>query len=168
MQKMNQLKYSIWLLPSKEDKAYLSEVIQSFGAEYDAPVFDPHCTIFSPISDLDSAKAIIDQINFKPFEVPMTVLGQTDIIWKTVFIELQKKNQLTILNQIFKESFDVEYNFQPHISLIYKTMESDSKNAIIQKLDLKKSYIMDGIGIVETSGPVEEWKSVYEVNFNRD
>ena len=41
-------------------------------------------------------------------------------------------------------------------------MDSDLKNKIIKKLDLKDTYKVNGIAIVNTDGPVERWKSVYE------
>ncbi|MEA1881827.1 MAG: hypothetical protein U9N31_05440 [Candidatus Marinimicrobia bacterium] len=159
-------KYSFWLLPGKEDKAYLSKTIQSLGKEYNAPVFDPHCTLFSPVSDFESAKTIINQLNFKPFEVTMSGLHQSEIIWKTVFIELEINPYLILLNYLFQQAFDMDYNFQPHISLIYKEMNMETKMIIIEKLIVKNSYRMSRIAIVDTTGPVEGWESVYEILLN--
>ncbi|HIA99465.1 MAG TPA: hypothetical protein EYO30_05690 [Gemmatimonadetes bacterium] len=163
---MNQPNYSIWLLPSETDKLYLSQTIQPLGKKYDAPVFDPHCTLFSPITDPESAKTIIDQLNFKPFEVTMSGLNQSDNIWKTLFIELENNAQMTILNQLFSQTIDFEYDFQPHISLIYKELNMNTKKTVIEKLIVKNSYRMGSIAIVDTSGPVEDWKIVYEVKLS--
>jgi len=164
---MSQSKYSIWLIPSDSDKVYLSSIIQSLSDAYDAPTFAPHCTIFSPISDLEALKAIIQHLKFKPFEVTMGGLNQSEVIWKTVFIELEANPHLTLLNYLFNQAFDPGYVFQPHLSLIYKEMDVDSKKAIINNLDLKKFYKMHRLAVVDTSGPVETWKSVYEENWNK-
>mgnify|MGYP001307333115 CR=1 FL=1 len=40
---------SIWLTPAKEDSAYLQEIVNELASEYQAPVFSPHCTLYSPI-----------------------------------------------------------------------------------------------------------------------
>jgi len=155
-------KYSIWLLLSKEDKTYISDIISSLGIEYNAPIFHPHCTLFSPVTNLETAQTLIDQLNFKPFDVQMRGLGQTDIIWKTVFIKLEASPYLTLLNYLFSQAFDTDYEFLPHFSLIYKEMDSNLKNKIINKLDLKETYRVNGIAIVNTAGQVERWKRVYE------
>ena len=155
-------KYYIWLLLSKKDKIYISDIISSLGKEYNAPIFHPHCTLISPVTHLETAQTLIDQLNFKPFDVQMRGFGQTDIIWKTVFIKLEANPYLTLLNYLFSQAFDTDYNFLPHFSLIYKDMDSDLKNKIIKKLDLKDTYKVNGIAIVNTDGPVERWKSVYE------
>ena len=155
-------KYSIWLLLSKEDKTYISDIISSLGIEYNAPIFHPHCTLFSPVTNLETAQTLIDQLNIKPFDVQMRGLGQTDIIWKTVFIKLEASPYLTLLNYLFSQAFDTDYEFLPHFSLIYKEMDSNLKNKIINKLDLKETYRVNGIAIVNTASQVERWKRVYE------
>ena len=55
----------------------------------------------------------------------------------------------------------MDYEFKPHISLIYQSIPSKKRNAIIGTLDLKKYYKMHGIAIMDTSQSVEGWKKVY-------
>ncbi|MDP6340174.1 MAG: hypothetical protein QF842_07655 [Candidatus Marinimicrobia bacterium] len=162
---MNQPKYSIWLLPSIADRDYLSEIIQSLGAEYDAPVFDPHCTIFTPVNDLESAKTIIDQLNFKPFKVSVSGLNQSDIIWKTVFVDLETDPHLILLNYLFHQAFDTDYDFQPHISLIYKNLPTGLRKEIIHNLPNIESFWLGSISIVNTTGVVNDWGNIYEKKF---
>jgi|TARA_B100000470_G_C19775296_1_gene385026 hypothetical protein len=159
---MNQTKYSIWLLPSESDQSYLSPTIQSLGQKYEAPVFDPHCTIFSPITDPESARTIIDQLNFKPFEVTLSGLNQSDNIWKTVFINLETNPHLILLNYLFAQAFEEAYDFQPHISLIYKKLTTDDRKEIIRNLPQIKSLLFGSISIVNTTGSVTDWENIYE------
>ena len=95
-------------------KIYISDIISSLGKEYNAPIFHPHCTLISPVTDLETAQTLIDQLNFEPFDVQMRGFGQTDIIWKTVFIKLEANPYLTLLNYLFSQAFDTDYNFLPH------------------------------------------------------
>jgi len=44
---------SIWLTPVEEDGNHLQKLIQELAEEYEAPIFPPHCTLYSP-SDLNS------------------------------------------------------------------------------------------------------------------
>ena len=158
---MTQPEYSIWLMPSKTDLAYLSTIIQSLGRKYDAPTFEPHCTLFSPISDLKTSIKVIDTFGSQPFQVKSVCLNHSDVIWKTVFIELEMNDELEWLNQKFSDIFVIDYEFKPHISLIYQSIPSKKRNAINGTLDLKKYYKMHGIAIMDTSQSVEGWKKVY-------
>ncbi|MDD9880706.1 MAG: hypothetical protein OXR70_02430 [Candidatus Marinimicrobia bacterium] len=162
---MSQSKYSIWLMPSDSDKVYLSSMIQSLSEVYDAPPFEPHCTIYSSVDDLESAKTIIDQLNFKPFEAKVNGLSQSDYIWKTIIFELETNPHLLLLHYLFNQAMLDPYTFEPHVSLIYKKMGEGERERIIQSLSIMSKINFDRIAIVNTSEPVSEWTSVFEKQF---
>ncbi len=162
---MSQSKYSIWLMPSDSDKVYLSSMIQSLSEAYDAPPFEPHCTIYSSVDDLESAKTIIDQLNFKPFEAKVNGLSQSDYIWKTIIFELETNPHLLLLHYLFDQAMLDPYTFEPHVSLIYKKMGEGERERIIQSLSIMSKINFDRIAIVNTSEPVSEWTSVFEKQF---
>lgn len=162
---MSQSKYSIWLMPSDSDKVYLSSMIQSLFDAYDAPPFEPHCTIYSSVDDLESAKTIIDQLNFKPFEAKVNGLSQSDYIWKTIIFELETNPHLLLLHYLFDQAMLDPYTFEPHVSLIYKKMGEGERERIIQSLSIMSKINFDRIAIVNTSEPVSEWTSVFEKQF---
>ena len=58
---MNQEKFSIWLVPSDIDVDFINIIIHSLSKKYLAPTFMPHCTIFSPIIDINKAQDTIEQ-----------------------------------------------------------------------------------------------------------
>lgn len=163
---MSQSKYSIWLIPGEKDQNYLSQIIESLADNYGAPGFDPHVTLFSSIQDIELAKTIISQINYKPFQLKISGLNQSENIWKTIFLELEIDSHLTLLNYIFDKAFNIEYDFKPHISLIYKKMVAQTKESIMLSLELKNTYLINGIAIVDTTGPVKTWNKVHEVFWN--
>jgi len=158
---MSKQTFSIWLLPIDSDHNYLSKIIQSLSEEYDAPFFQPHCTLFSSFSDIYSAKKIIDQIDLDFFDVEVRSISQSSDIWKTVFIELKNSSQLQNLNCLLKGLKDEDYLFSPHISLIYKLLDVNKRKKIIQSLSIKKSFSFGKISIVNTAGHVESWETVY-------
>lgn len=162
---MSQSKYSIWLMPSDSDKVYLSSIIQSLSEAYDAPPFEPHCTIYSSVDDLESAKTIIDQLNFKPFEAKVNGLSQSDYIWKTIIFELETNPHLLLLHYLFDQAMLDPYTFEPHVSLIYKKMGEGERERIIQSLSIMSKINFDRIATVNTSEPVSEWTSVFEKQF---
>ncbi len=158
---MSKQTFSIWLLPIDSDHNYLSKIIQSLSEEHDAPFFQPHCTLFSSFSDIYSAKKIIDQIDLDFFDVEVRSISQSSDIWKTVFIELKNSSQLQNLNCLLKGLKDEDYLFYPHISLIYKLLDINKRKKIIQSLSIKKSFSFGKISIVNTTGHVESWETVY-------
>lgn len=152
-------------MPSDSDKVYLSSMIQSLSEVYDAPPFEPHCTIYSSVDDLESAKTIIDQLNFKPFEAKVNGLSQSDYIWKTIIFELETNPHLLLLHYLFNQAMLDPYTFEPHVSLIYKKMGEGERERIIQSLSIMSKINFDRIAIVNTSEPVSEWTSVFEKQF---
>ena len=93
-------------------------------------------------------------------------MNQSENIWKTIFLELEIDPHLTLLNYIFDKAFNIEYDFKPHISLIYKKMVTQTKESIMSSLELKNTYLINGIAIVDTTGPVKAWNKVHEVFWN--
>ena len=158
---MSKQTFSIWLLPIDSDYNYLLKIIRSLSKEHDAPFFQPHCTLFSPFNNINSARKIIDQIDLDFFDVEVRRISQSSDIWKTVFIELKNSSQLQNLNCLLKGLKDEDYLFSPHISLIYKLLDVNKRKKIIQSLSIKKSFSFGKISIVNTAGHVESWETVY-------
>ena len=159
---------SIWLIPTKNDQAYLQNIVHGLSLEYKAPLFSPHCTLYSPI---DIAKSELEEIldyvasGSSPLSVKIDKLKFTSNIWKTV---LENSQQLIQLQQKLIREIPLphQYDFSPHISLIYKSMSTRKKKGIIEKLSLKSTYKMDKISAVETGSDVINWKNITEMKLN--
>ena len=162
---------SIWLIPAREDAQYIQVIIDNLSINYQAPVFSPHCTLYSPI-DLPKAelKKILEQSakNMKSFYVKNIMISHTKDIWKTIFIELLRSSELEQLQQEVISQFQVEkpYKFSPHISLLYKEISDKIKEDIIRNLQVKNSFKMDKIAAVRTGPNVDNWETVVEIPFH--
>ncbi len=160
---------SLWLTPSEEDESYLQNIINDLASEYQAPVFSPHLTLYSP-TDLskdvlrDRITSVAERTN--KLYVTMNGLNHTMNIWKTVFIELEDSPELLDLQQNIVSSIPnlKPYSFEPHISLIYKEMPMEKKEKIIRNLAVRNSYKMDKIIAMKTGPNVEQWEKVMEVS----
>jgi 2'-5' RNA ligase len=153
-------------LPSKNYHKLIYDKIKELSKVYDSEPFQPHCTLISPVYDIELAKDIIHEIDINPFRVKPITLNQSSNIWKTVFIELEKNEILNQLYQLFQNKQPPNEDFVPHISLIYKTMEEKERMGIVDSLRIEQFYKFSGIAIIETSKAVEHWKTVYEVFWN--
>ena len=162
---------SIWLIPAREDAQYIQVIIDNLSINYQAPVFSPHCTLYSPI-DLPKAelKKILERSakNMKSFYVKNIMISHTEDLWKTIFIELLRSSELEQLQQEVISQFQVEqpYKFSPHISLLYKEISDKIKEDIIRNLQVKNSFKMDKIAAVRTGPNVDNWETVVEIPFH--
>ena len=162
---------SIWLIPAPADAQYLQGIINNLAATYQAPVFNTHCTLYSP-TDLPAAevKQILKQSanNIKSFYVKKATIRHTKNIWKTIFIELLSSPELEQLQQAVISQFPEgqPYEFLPHISLIYKKMPGKQKEDIIRNLHVKNYFKMDKIAAIRTEPNVDNWETVVEIPFH--
>lgn len=151
---------------SKNDQKLIYNKIEELSKVYNSELFQPHCTLISPVYDIELAKDIIHEIDINPFRVKPIKLNQSSNIWKTVFIELEKNELLNQLYQLFQNKQPPNEDFVPHISLIYKTMKEKERMGIVDSLRIQQFYEFSGIAIIDTSKAVEHWKTVYEVFWN--
>ena len=162
---------SIWLIPAPADAQYLQGIINNLAATYQAPVFNTHCTLYSP-TDLPALeiKKILEQSanNMESFYVKKATISHTENIWKTIFIELLKSPELEQLQQAVIRQFPKvqPYEFLPHISLIYKEIPDKKKEDIIRNLQVKDSFKIDKIAAVRTGPNVDNWATVVEIPFH--
>ena len=110
---------------------------------------------------MNKAQTIINQLDQKEFQVNVKSIDESDDIWKTVFLKLVNNSTLKKINALFSQAFPEIYQFDPHISLIYKKLDAKKRKSILTKLDMKKAFVIDKISIVRTSGSVESWEAVY-------
>jgi len=162
---------SIWLIPAPADAQYLQGIINKLAATYQAPVFNTHCTLYSP-TDLPAleVKKILEQSanNMESFYVKKATISHTENIWKTIFIELLRSPELEQLQQAVISQFPngQPYEFLPHISLLYKEIPDKKKEDIIRNLQVKNSFKMDKIAAVRTGPNVDNWATVVEIPFH--
>lgn len=172
-------KISFWLIPAREDRAYLQDIIETLAKEYEAPVFTPHVTIYSgeyqPEVSLDS---IIEQAIRK---VPSFSLNVEQILYtkeftKTIFVQFHPNLLLSQISETLHNSSTQpsQFTLNPHLSLIYQHLNEVTQKNIIAKLNLAKSEVLfnEVRAIltgkkVQTTADVESWKVICKKNLQR-
>jgi 2'-5' RNA ligase len=160
--------FSVWLIPAQKDFDYFGNVINKMARKQGVPAFRPHVTLF--VGQTDSLKKI-EQIlknstNLpRPFSLKTNGLDVTEAKFKTLFITLNNNEQLATLSlEIGKIALKNEYHFKPHLSLLYKDMPLNEKEALLKKIDLKATTItFDKIELIREDDPdiVSEWIPVF-------
>lgn len=162
--------YAIWLSLEKKDEEILQSIIDDLGKKYDAPSFKPHITVYGLVNTgLKNLTNYIEHISNQcaPFDVELSDVSYSEDLWKTLFLNLKPHESMTKINQILTERLNKfsSYYFTPHISLIYKHMPIQLKQQIIQKLELRNHYRVEGISIDQYSEKIEDWKIVSKFSF---
>lgn len=153
--------YSVWLEPAINDAKYISKIIRRLGRKYDAPVFAPHITICGNIARYAQAnKAINTCADLPKIRVTCTKIRHSNYLWKTLYLEIKKDKKLQLINNTFGSNLKNRYKFAPHISLIYKKLDTNTKKQIIRGLKLKRIYSFDKITIIRSSKNISKWKKM--------
>lgn len=165
--------FSVWLVPQKNEEEYLSKIVKDLAIEHQSPVFTPHLTLLGGINtNFEDLKDAIDRTfdTIKPFKIKKTRLNQSELFFKTVFIEFELdeilQNAFTALSEnTDKRSIE---EFKPHISLMYKTMPTEEKLKVIEKLNVKDEFLIDSVYIQAPKEGnhdflnVKGWRVLYE------
>jgi len=163
--------HAIWLTFSKSDRDYLKNVIDAISEKYNAPKFEPHITVYGLI---DSKLSLIDDVinevaqNSNSFLVKKSEILQSEILWKTVYIELEMNQKLELVHNNIKKHFEkiLKYKFNPHVSLIYKILPTEKKIKIINELKIKKEFKVNKIAIQKFFPNIEKWEIIKEYDLN--
>ena len=118
----------------------MAAIIRRLAEQYDAPVFDPHVTVYGGcFADDDAMCELLDATvtNVPPLALTVTKLDVTDEFFKTLFIAFEPSAELAHLSEQMRRrlSCPAPYDLQPHLSLLYKQMPADEKRRIIAGLD---------------------------------
>lgn len=158
--------YSIWVEPTAKDAKYLIQIICKLAKKYDSPTFNPHITVYSGVQNVSTAKsAVRNCVNMKKFTVEATDLEFSDNLWKTVFINVKENQELKQIHNTIKKDIPLnpKYEFNPHISLIYKKLDDSQKQGIIDDLKIKSKLTFDKITVVISSKNVEKWEVIDKI-----
>ena len=161
--------HAIWLTFSENDRNYLKNIMDDLSEKYYAPKFEPHITVYGLV---DSEMSLIENIakeailNCNSFLVEKSEILQSEELWKTVYIELKMNKHLELVSKNLKKHFEkiVKYQFNPHISLIYKILPIEEKIKIIKELDIKNKFMVNKLVVQKFFPDVEKWKIVKEYN----
>jgi hypothetical protein len=151
---------------------FFQALVSDLAARYDAPPFQPHLTLigsdfhdafdFSRLDEIQTPAAIELQIDSIQFSEKYT---------KTLFVRFQPHAELTALRAAVARAIgeDASDDYDPHVSLIYKTMPAEKKAELARNIELPFERVpFDAIKAVavpekiETAADVEAWRDVWQ------
>jgi hypothetical protein len=167
-----------WLIPAEPARSYFHSLIEDFARRFDAPIFEPHVTLYTTEPGNEAPARMLRQ-TFRNTETPhlfVTAVKYSDEFTKTLFVEFRPDHLLGELSRKLRagSKLQSEYELNPHVSLLYKTMARETKANLANSLrlpfdevrfDSAKAVISPAK--IEARSDVEAWRVVAEENFAR-
>jgi Cyclic phosphodiesterase-like protein len=158
-----------WLIPGEPAHSFFQRIIDDLARRYDAPVFEPHVTVYVGADCVDSAQQALAESARQSTPINIAPLGvqQSDKFIKTLFVQFALSAELRRASQIICDAAQdsSEYELKPHLSLLYKKMEAAARRNLAASIVVPFSEIaFDRIKAVRCVSPtqsradVEAWR----------
>jgi 2'-5' RNA ligase len=158
---------SVWLVPAEPEREDLKLLIERLAQEYQAPVFDPHITLYNatvPQNLLEETMQALGQAVAQNYAFTLNSprLGYTEQFFKTLFLEIEPQTELTTLQQAIEKVLNQygSYEFNPHLSLLYKEMPDEEKAQLANNLIVPQTFRAGEVRIVEPGNPAQDWRTI--------
>lgn len=166
--------FSVWLIPQQPELNYFQKMINKLAKEQQAPKFQPHITIYWGKTDsLENIKQIIKSLAQKNHPITLNVTGAdaTPEIFKTLFVIFADNDQLSNWSkQIGDATINKDYQLHLHLSLLYKDMPIEKKQALLKQVQLNlKRVTFDKLELIREDDPdvVSKWIPIFESRLHR-
>jgi len=133
------VRYHLWLKPSREASDRFADVIQQFARELDAPTFVPHITLLGNLNGSEAEHvASSNELTRRLRPFPINVSGPAfgEDYFHCVFLVVPMTLPLFDAHALARRIFHRESNgrYLPHLSLLYGQYSENRKKDIIARL----------------------------------
>jgi len=162
-----------WLIPAEPAHRFLQNLINDLAGRFDAPVFEPHVTIYVGADSTDALETVLSKAaqTCKPIVLQALEVSHSDEFIKTLFVEFGLNSKLRQLNQVIRSAAQdsSDYDLKPHLSLLYKRMSVQTRRQLARSIEMPFSQVVfDSLKAVRCISPtlsradVEVWRVVGE------
>ena len=160
-----------WLIPAEPAHGFFQGVINDLARRYDAPLFEPHVTVYVGANQVDAAEKALSKAarEYQPIKLKTLEVDQSSEFIKTLFVQFAPSAKLQRLNESIREAAQdsSQYGLQPHLSLLYKKMPAVARRELADSIKVPFSeVIFDALKAVRcisptrSRGDVELWRVV--------
>lgn len=163
---------AFWLLPAEPDERRLTALIRRLAAEHGAPVFGPHVSLDVARLDSDeSADAILDRLarSHAPVDAVAGPTRHGPDLFRSLYVPV-RGDALGPLHEATRALCrhpDSAFQFQPHLSLMYKVVAEPVRAELVASESLTGQRIrFDRVAVVfparraEDFSDIEGWRVV--------
>ncbi len=160
-----------WLIPAEPAHSFFQALINDLAQQHDAPVFEPHVTVFVGANRVRAAERALSQVAREWESIELETLGidQSDEFIKTLFVQFALNRRLRQINEMICDAAkdSSHYELKPHLSLLYKTMPPAARRELTASINVPYSDVsFDTVKAVRCVSPtqsradVEAWRVI--------
>ena len=154
-----------WLCPAEADYAYFAQLIRDLAGRFDAPIFQPHVTLYVTSRQKENPQAVLDKVlpAHRPVRLKVSGLDHSEEFTKTLFVQLGDREQLVRLSEDLRRASVVQNDYQlnPHLSLLYKTMDEKTRRELANSIRIDVTEIrFDSVKAVISPAEIRERSDV--------
>ena len=160
-----------WLIPTEPTRSFVEKLIADLARRYDAPVFEPHVTIYVGPDRSEAGEQIVSQVatDCEPIQLKVLDAQHSGEFTKTLFVQLALNTNLQRLSELIRQRLPPwsPYRLDPHISLLYRRMSLAARRELAHSIRLPFSEVVfDSVCAVRCASPtrnraeVEAWRVI--------
>jgi 2'-5' RNA ligase len=161
-------------MPSEPAHSCFQQIVNDLACRYDAPVFEPHVTVHVGADHADAAKQAIEAAARECIPIRLTSIGihESEEFVKTLFVQFAVSAELRRINEIIRNVAhdSSQYQLEPHLSLLYKEMETATRRELAASMKVSLSEVTFGafkavrcVSPTKSRVDVEAWRVVATV-----
>jgi len=154
---------SIWLVPNRDDEAFLASLVRELAARFGTPVFAPHLTLRgdtrTPLDQL--AREIDAAASLMPiFAEPIDSVATTAAFFRAFYAAFALSSPLVALKRCLDPA--AAESFVPHVSLLYGELAAERKAPAAAEFGRRltgRAITFDRICVVSSGQdiPIADW-----------
>jgi hypothetical protein len=160
--------HSVWLMPTVEDQAMLTGIVDGLAEEFGSPRFQPHLTLVEDMErPAEELAPLVTEVaaGIPSFSTPVVEIGISDLFFRSFYARFEAAGPLLELKKraIGKIAASPINAFMPHISLAYGLAEGPAKEEargrIAQFLNRRPVHF-SGVAVVFSGKeiPIAQWQ----------
>jgi 2'-5' RNA ligase len=166
-------KFAFWLMPAGDAKDFFASLVDELAARLNAPRFEPHVTLQGAEMDERHATGVLDAIATAnaPLELQVAGVQFSGKYTKTLYVQFRPSAAASAISDAIATAAgsDSAYQFDPHLSLLYKTMGETEKEELARNIDIPfRAVRFDSVKLIhvpctiKAPEDVHAWRTVAE------
>ena len=158
-----------WLIPARAERELFFSLIRILARELDAPLFEPHLTLFSTTEDGRSAAKHLKKVQAGPVSLTIRDVQFSAVFTKTLFVRFRPSAALHRFVARLQRNAGLPLRkiSDPHLSLCYKKLPAKSKRELLSAIRLPlREVAFDCLKVVvcpvptRTAEEVKAWRVI--------
>lgn len=157
MGRARQTQLAYWLIPAQAERVLFSSIIEILAQELDAPVFEPHLTLYTTAQGHTVAKKRLRELEAQSFSLSIREVQFSAAFTKTLFVRFRPSATLNhLVARMQRGAGDpLKMIADPHLSLCYKKLPARSKREIAAAIELPLGKVVfDSLKLVVSPVPI--------------